>query len=237
MLSLLTTLAVLSPVVQAWEGRTDEFGQQLHWAQHTIPFQVNPGGNHGLSTSAVDTLVAAATRGWTHPVSGALRFDHDGTTTIRQASHTDGVNAIYFENDWAQDPGLLAVTYIWSNTDGEILGFDMALNAEFHNWSIDGNDQKNDLLNTLSHEFGHALGIDHSQTENLATMYPTSPPGEILKRDLHDDDVEAVLYLYANADHAEDEPGSCSTIGANPSSLALFFLSPLIAFRRHRKQP
>ena len=232
---MLALLAILAPNAHAWEGRTDDLGQQLHWAQHTIRFQINPSGDHGLSESAVDTLVAAATRGWTHPVSGALRFKHDGTTPVNQASHTDAINAIYFEDNWTQDPDLLAVTYIWSNTEGEIIGFDMALNAEFHSWAIDGSDEANDLLNTLSHEFGHALGIDHSASETLATMYPTAPPGEILKRDLHADDVAAITHLYADADHAEEDPASCSTSGQSPTPLVLFFLSPLIAVHRRRK--
>lgn len=234
---MLALLAIFAADALAWEGRTDDLGQQLQWAQHTIPFKINPRGDHGLSDSAINTLVAAATRGWTHPVSGSLRFDHDGSTALNRASHEDGVNLIYFEEEWTQDPELLAVTYIWSNTDGKIIGFDMALNADDHTWAVDGSEGANDLLNTLSHEFGHALGIDHSPVETLATMYPSSPPGETIKRDLHTDDVEAVSYLYANAVSAEEDPASCSTVGRSGLPHVVLLIIPLFAFIRRSENP
>ena len=235
---MLAFLAISLLPAQAWEGRKDTMGQQLRWSGEQITYQINPHGNHGLSSTAIDTLISAATRSWTDPVNGKLRFDNGGKTTIRKASHTDQTNVIYFEDVWTQDPELLAVTYIWSNTEGEIIGFDMALNAEDHQWSIDGSPESNDLLNTLSHEFGHVLGIDHSPLEALATMYATSPPGELLKRDLHTDDVEAVTHLYAHADQAEEDAAGCSTARPQMTGLSgqflILLLSIVVVSRRHR---
>ena len=236
---MLTVLTMLTMPAHAWEGRTDAMGQQLRWPGGPIAYQVNVTGKHGLSATAIDSLISAATRSWTDPVSGNLSFDNDGKTSIRTASHADGVNAIYFEDDWTLDPELLAITYIWSNTEGDILGFDMALNSQDHEWAIDGSPQANDLLNTLSHEFGHALGVDHSPSESLATMYATSPPGEVLKRDLHGDDVSAITHLYAHADQAEEDAAGCSTSSSPHRSsqyghFSLFFLSLVVACRRHR---
>jgi hypothetical protein len=203
-----------------------------------VRYTVNPDGDHGLSEVAVDTLISAAICGWTDLVSGNLKFVHGGTTFIVGVSYIDDVNVIYFEDNWTEAPGLLAVTYLWSTTDGEIIGFDMALNSEHHSWSIDGSPQANDLLNTLSHEFGHALGVDHSPVVELATMYPTSPPGEVTKRDLHDDDVDAIVHLYAAADHAEESPpAACSTAGTQSHGLALWLCLPLIAIRRRLDTP
>ena len=167
---MVTLFAFLLSTAHGYEIRTDELGQTLQWRRSTIRYQVNPSGSHGLSDAAVDTLISAASREWTSPVQNNLKLSHDGTTAIRRANHEDGVNVIYFEDEWTQDPGLLAVTYLWSTMDGEVIGFDMALNAEHHQWSTDGSDDANDLLNTLSHEFGHALGIDHSPVVELATM-------------------------------------------------------------------
>ena len=96
----------------------------------------------------------------TDPVYGNLSFKHkDGQRAGRQPHRRD--NIIYFESDWAHDPALLAVTYLWSDPEGRIISFDLTLNAR-DDWSIDGSPGSNDLLNTLSHEFGHAVGIDHS---------------------------------------------------------------------------
>jgi hypothetical protein len=232
---MLLTLALLCQPSLAWEGRVDANGKQLRWAQHTVPFKLNPDGDHGLTEAAINTLVTAATHAWTDPIYGSLSFRHAGRTNDRGASHTDE-NIIYFESDWAHDPALLAVTYLWSDPDGKLLGFDMALNARDHDWSIDGSPQANDLLNTLSHEFGHAIGIDHSPSEALATMYASSPRGETLKRDLHQDDIDAVVHLYSGNMSTQGEAKGCSTAGAGSSGLGWWTLLAACPFIRRRRR-
>lgn len=230
---MLTLLPFLIPTAAAFEVRTDELGQTVQWRRHTIRYQFNPDGDHGLSAAAVETLISAATREWTNPVSGKLAFSNEGTTEIRSARHDDDANVIYFEDQWKEDPSLLAVTYLWSTTDGELIGFDMALNAEHHQWSIDGSPEANDLLNTLSHEFGHALGVEHSPVVELATMYPSAPVGEVQKRDLHGDDIDAVVHLYDRIDSADAEASAgCSTQPRTPRSALGWFCIPLLAFLR-----
>ena len=113
---MVTLFAFLLGTAHGFEVRTDEFGQALQWQRSTIRFQINPSGEHGLSEAAVDTLISAASRAWTTPVQDHLNFSHDGITTIDRANFDDGVNAIYFENEWTQDPSLLAVTYPVSYT-------------------------------------------------------------------------------------------------------------------------
>jgi hypothetical protein len=68
-------------------------------------------------------------------------------------------------------------------------------------------------------------------------MYPASALGEILKRDLDDDDVDAILYLYADADHAAKEANAgCSTVPGKSLGLVWMALVPLISLRR-RAEP
>lgn len=230
---MVSIFALLALPALAFEVRTDELGQEVRWRRHTIRYRVNPEGDHGLSVAAVDTLIAAATREWTDPVSGKLAFANSGKTAIRTARHDDDANAIYFEDDWKEDPGLLAVTYLWSTTDGEIVGFDMALNSEHHDWAIDGSPEANDLLNTLSHEFGHALGIEHSPVVEMATMYPSSPLGEVKKRDLHTDDIHAVEHLYARTANGEAPAGAgCATAPQRSIPGLLWLGFPLLAVLR-----
>ena len=230
---MVSIFALLALPALAFEVRTDELGQEVQWRRHTIRYRVNPEGDHGLSNAAVDTLIAAATREWTDPVDGNLAFANAGTTAIRTARHDDDANVIYFEDEWKEDPGLLAVTYLWSTTDGELIGFDMALNSEHHEWAIDGSPEANDLLNTLSHEFGHALGIEHSPVVEMATMYPSSPLGEITKRDLHTDDVDAVEHLYARAPRGDASPtAGCATASTRSLTGLLWLGLPLLAILR-----
>ncbi len=205
---------LLCSTATAWEIRLDDAGQELRWQGPEVPYSINAKGALGMSQAAVETLVAAATRNWTAPLQGGLVFNQNGSTDIKQAAHNDSVNVIYFDDAWNQDPSLLALTYVWSDPQGEIIGFDLAVNATDHDWATDGRADANDLLNTLSHEIGHALGVDHSPDIELATMYPSSPAGETQKRDLHEDDVAAAKYLYAN--DTSTEAAGCSTVPSNP---------------------
>ena len=131
-------------------------------------------------------------------------FVYEGETKERRAHFgEDNPSVVYFEDKWDQSPGVLALTYRWSsNSTGKIIHFDLAINNMHHDWSTDGEAEKHDLQNALTHEFGHALGLAHSEVPE-ATMAPTAPLGETEKRDLHKDDVEGVVYLYSDGD--EDE--------------------------------
>jgi len=225
--------SILLAPAHAWEVRMDGAGQEMLWGKGDISYRVNVDGNHGLSAAAFETLIAAATRNWTNPLEGQLTFSQQGQTNSKSPSHTDDSNTIYFDENWSQDPSLLALTYVWSNPQGEIIGFDLAVNATDHSWATDGRADANDLMNTLSHEIGHALGIDHSPDVTLATMYPSSPAGELHKRDLHDDDVAAAVYLYAN--ESDVEPSGCSTTSAAPRSAAWILLLPCLICLRSRE--
>ena len=57
--------------------------------------------------------------------------------------------------------------------------------------------QHHDLQNTLTHELGHALGLDHSSIPQ-ATMAASSTQGETSKRALHQDDKEGHSYIYSH---------------------------------------
>lgn len=52
-----------------------------------------------------------------------------------------------------------------------------------------------DIQNTVTHEAGHTMGLDHSADPGAA-MYATAPPGEISKRVLGSDDVQAICDIY-----------------------------------------
>ena len=47
----------------------------------------------------------------------------------------------------------------------------------------------------MTHEFGHALGLEHSDEAN-ASMSSTTSVGELSKRDVHDDDIQGFVSLY-----------------------------------------
>ncbi len=52
-----------------------------------------------------------------------------------------------------------------------------------------------DLQSALTHELGHAIGLEHSQVP-AAVMYPSSAKGDVSKRVLAADDVAGASALY-----------------------------------------
>jgi MYXO-CTERM domain-containing protein len=120
------------------------------------------------------------------------------------------------------DPGAIALTSVFFDPEtGTIVTADMEFNAEFFEPvivpaegvlpGVDGGRVDADLENTLTHEVGHFLGLDHS-ADNDATMFFQANEGEIKKRDLAQDDVNGVCDIYP----AADDPGACEPAGFLP---------------------
>ncbi len=105
---------------------------------------------------------------------------------------------IWVPAGWAHGKKVLALTSLTYDTkSGEIVDGDLELNDADYEFTLDAALDKTaiDLRNTVTHEAGHFLGLDHS-LESEATMFNTAPPGEILKRDLLEDDVNGYCALY-----------------------------------------
>ena len=231
---LTLALIALTNTAQAWEIKLDSRGDELAWKQTDIQYRINTSGNHYLNPSDVELLTATAAREWDSVQGVDLMLEYNGETNIAEMTFDDHVNVIYFEDHWEYDEDLLAVTNVWSLPGGEIVGFDMAVNAEFYDWTTTGETDANDLLNTLVHEFGHAIGLDHSYHEE-ATMWAQTDLGEIHKRDLARDDIEGLMYLYPTSLGPDDESVllSCSSVNAQSAGwVALLALFPALVRRR-----
>jgi MYXO-CTERM domain-containing protein len=113
---------------------------------------------------------------------------------------------------WDHDDQVIAVTTTTFNrTTGQIYDADIELNGSPHSdgtkFQFTANDGppcstegqtgcvRYDIQNTVTHESGHSIGLDHSLQES-ATMYAYAPEGDVGKRTLDTDDVEAICTIY-----------------------------------------
>ena len=113
---------------------------------------------------------------------------------------------------WDHGDGVIATTTTTSNRfTGQINDTDIEINdslgsdgTRFIFTAADGPpcvDQNQtgcvriDIQNTITHESGHTLGLDHTTDPN-ATMYATAPEGETSKRVLGSDDIQAICDIY-----------------------------------------
>jgi hypothetical protein len=125
-------------------------------------------------------------------------FDRDWTNTNC---------LVWREDDWPRDYGaeaLALTTLTYEPATGKILDADIELNGVDYRFGTDCSPDAVDIQNTIAHEAGHMLGLDHADVSG-ATMQVYSGPGDCSLRDLSPDDIEGAVTLYPWA----EDPGRC----------------------------
>jgi len=242
----------LALVVLAWSTsasaflctRTPNGGPSVFWSERDVVMRPNGGGQE----VAAGTLVRVLERGaaaWTGPECSDIRLEV-GASTLQEvvgfnwhAGSGDAINQniVIFRNDtpgddldrWLHTLGALAITTVtFESSGGRLLDADIEINdVEFEFTTCDLEEAscvvEFDLENTLTHELGHVLGLDHPPDGDAgavdATMYASANRGQIVKRDLGDDDVAGICTVYPLADPV---PGECYGVGRPALSTVQF---------------
>jgi len=166
-------------------------------------YVINPTNSYGLGDAFVENAVAGSASVWEDASSsnifGSASLD---TSVTYNESSSDEVNTLSFGS--YPEANVIAVTNVWGYFGGppqirELVEWDMLLNTG-SSWSWGDalvDPSLMDVENIVAHEIGHAAGMGHpDSTCTLETMYAYSSEGEIIKRDLHDGDVQGILELY-----------------------------------------
>lgn len=235
---LTPALPLMISTAGAFSHKTDDAGNELYWAESPIIVHYNTQGMDDVSEAQVVSALRAAIGDFKNADGSQLRFELvEDEPGPRAVDYDDGYNTIYFTDDWAGmglDESLLAMTYTWYLDGGEIVGFDMVVNVDHHDWATDGDPERNDLHNTLTHELGHAAGLGHSEVEG-ASMFSTTFPGELEKRGLHEDDMAALGGLYGEGAFESQLPG-CATGGRGLGGAAPLLLAGFAGFGLVRRR-
>ncbi len=232
LLPLVLTFAHAAPEDQIMINSS---GNRLHWTSMPINYVADPANTEVLEEADTLAAIVAAGGAWTLVESTEVEYRFRGVEGDLHGGY-DEKNVVFFTDDWVGQPELLAVTSTWSDTAGEILDFDMIVNTRDHTWSLTGEPEEADLQNALTHEFGHALGIDHDKAAEEATMFPSTLAGEIAKRDLADSDVAVLAFMYPEG--AADAAADASSAGCSATPLASLLSALPAAFlvTRRRKE-
>lgn len=111
----------------------------------------------------------------------------------------------FISGGWVYDKEVIALTTTaFDNRTGQILDADIEINEQHFQFSLPQESCARmpgnmDLQNTLTHEVGHVVGLDHPPIDprfEETTMYASAPPCEIEKRSLADDDMAALCAIY-----------------------------------------
>ena len=226
----------LSLPCAAWDVRTDSEGDVVRWAK---PLQMVLDARVGaqLGEPGAEKAIRAAFQNLDEatPYLEVSVTVGEGKPLGYVVGAADNQNSILALEDWPYSEGALAVTLVTLNArTNELLDADLAFNIEKHHFrvlpdSVKDERRYDDVQNTITHELGHVLGLMHNNATEDLVMYPSAPPGELIKRSLKIDDRDGLLSLYGTAPEPKAGPlqVGCSTTSSSPGWLAValvFFL-------------
>ena len=208
-------LCVFPSAAWAWEqsmtcyevGEDCEDGLEPYptfWETPCVEIYLNEDGTKLLSFDTVSSIVEAAADAWNVPESSSLQMHYAGLTNETRVGYnaytSRNANIIVFRDDaWYEDPSIMALTsVIFRKSNGKIYDADMEINSYHYSFGVVTPRSPNgviDLQNTITHELGHVVGLDHSEVE-AATMFPYSTDGVTYMQTLDADDIEAIGTIY-----------------------------------------
>jgi hypothetical protein len=233
-------------------------GTYLYWESGCVFITVDSEGTKEIAGENEFPVVSESIATWNDNTASCsyIQLLEEGRKPVETGR--DRVNIIKFRDaSWCRpktkdDParchpesaaGITTATYVddaGSERDGAIVDSDIELNGV--NFSISVNGQtlgtepcNSDLKNTLTHELGHLLGLEHTclaagdpprvddknnpvptctqAMNNMvitgATMFNYQACGEVTKVTLEADDINAICTIYPTA----RDPGTCEPVG------------------------
>ncbi|GAB4322886.1 MAG: hypothetical protein Kow0010_03900 [Dehalococcoidia bacterium] len=186
------------------------------WPSHSATWAYNPSGKPGGLTGD-DAAVLAGALTWNNSPA-AFTFSGGGTTGAGTGACSggglDGLNTV----GWRSQSGtVLAVTCTWFTTSTQpftVVEFDMEFDPRWE-WTT-GTPISFDVQSVATHEFGHALGLGHSEHAS-AVMYATYPQGAN-KQQLTQDDIDGAVAIYGTGSGGGDVPGGSGGSTATPTA-------------------
>jgi hypothetical protein len=185
------------------------------------PYLLGAANDDGLRENQIARVVAEALETWNREL-GFPAFSGEGQGSVDGADlqAPDGRNEIMFAS--FEDSTIQSMTVVWGFFAAparmrEIVEWDIVLNDDGIRWGDagptreheNGDEEILDLLNVLTHEVGHAAGMNHPPREcTEETMFNNLVMGETKKRTLGEGDFEGIVALYGKPEQAQP--------GANP---------------------
>jgi hypothetical protein len=246
-----TVLAMPPSFVRTGPTKHDTF---LSWESGCIFVTVDSAGTKAIPGEIEFDVIGASIASWNAQSCTYLSITSEGLRAVETGK--DYTNVIKFRDvSWCRpasgnDPprchpesaaGITIATY-WDDggpSDGIIVDADIELNGVHFALAANGQTLStepcvSDLQNTLTHELGHLIGLEHTclapgdppriddqgRAVPLCSMVMTDPRyveptmynyqdcGEVTKRDLHADDIAGICGVYPTA----SDPGTCDHV-------------------------
>jgi len=185
-----------------WVQSESSGGQGLHWTDPCITVYLHEAGSDEVGGEADIDAEKASLKTWSQVECSAASVQFGGRTNATVTGYFEEevpMNMIIFrEKAWPYSERPVAYTSVtYDPKTGVIVDADIEMNGEDYAFTADGENEpwKIDIQNTVTHELGHVLGLDHSD-DPAATMFKSAEPGETYKSTLSEDDTEGICTLY-----------------------------------------
>jgi Mg-chelatase subunit ChlD len=209
----------------------DDVGPFTRWFQPIVPFWVHEDAaaeatGSTITQAQIIAAAQAAYQQWEDVPTSFLKFSYQGETNARLAA--DGVNALVMYNpgldtssctsSMGAPSGLLAMTILTEDLPtGEIVDVDVVFDSA-DLWTVNTDCTQFDFQSVVTHEYGHSVGLHHSEVSGGVTVRPTMAGGYFCDagtasgRTIEPDDAAGLTCLYPEnpALILVDETGSMS---------------------------
>lgn len=220
-----------------------------------LVYHLDKGKLGGFTAAVAQAIGANSFQVWEDVPSAVIAFKRDSMSVdvnasnystylsaLNGANFRDGLNPIVFDDD-----GSLIDAYLGAGMKNSVIGFagsavaESGPNAGFYveghavmnGWMAGTMFNEAEFMSTFVHEFGHFIGLDHTQVNAqfaangngaddvyLPTMYPTSSDDDTQLATLNPDDIVSVSRLYPDGSFA-------SSTGTISGSVTRSDLSPV----------
>lgn len=225
---------------------TDKGHTPLRWMYTTcVAVRPHADGSADVQDGSDIEAIRRAAENWHTAIESCsyIRLDildPSPAANLHFAEFGENENVIrWVESGWRHDDLAAGITTVFfvddkgSTQDGRILDADVEINGEFFTYATTGDQERTDVENTLTHELGHVIGLDHPCDDGARrplppddagnpiprckpemhlpqwlkdlTMYNFAELGETKKRSLEPEDIRGICEVYPIG----EEPARC----------------------------
>lgn len=226
----------------------DESRTPLHWKYtNCVAIRPNSAGTGDVQDGSDIEAIRRAAENWRAASESCsylkieiLDPSPDAAVDFQEFGKNENT-IVWIESGWTHDRNAAGITTVFfvdekgNSQDGRILDADIEVNGEFFKYSTTDDRSRTDVENTVTHEMGHVMGLDHPCDDGARrpvppddagnpipkcrpelslpqwlkdlTMYNFAEPGEDKKRSPEEEDVRGICEMYPLA----DAPDKCIT--------------------------